>query len=276
MAHKRKEQSGEAGGVPSFSERPRGVDGCKPDSVQRAACAERLDGHLSHVLASRRGRGPCGLRLIPGGCRRSRSVLGRRPNPSCSVLHRMGFFVPPRLRSGRWAFTPPFHPCRPVCTGVGGMFSVTLSVDRDFGPGPPRILRGMLPCGVRTFLSKPALRPAGSDRPPSQYILRGRRGGASGDLVDFNFVRGAIGDTNGQMQNTEHLADRAARAEKIIAVPENFKVCEGCDSIVTMRVASCPNCHGYRFDESPERVVEQARMLASRPQQSVTAEDLSQ
>ena len=134
------------------------------------------------------GRGPCGLRPIPGGCRRLRGVLGRRPDPSCSVLHRMGFFVPPCLRSGRWAFTPPFHPCRPVCTGVGGMFSVTLSVDRDFGPGPPRILRGMLPCGVRTFLSKRALRPAGSDRPPSQGSLRGRRGVSSGDLVDFNFA----------------------------------------------------------------------------------------
>jgi hypothetical protein len=42
-----------------------------------------------------------------------------------------------------------------------------------------------------------------------------------------------------------------------------------------MRVTSCPNCHGYRIDEAPERVVEQARLLASRPQQSVTAEDLS-
>ena len=72
-----------------------------------------------------------------------------------------------------------------------------------------------------------------------------------------------------------HLADRAARAEKIIAAPDNFKVCEGCDSIVTARVVNCPNCHGYRFDESPARVVEQARLLATRPQQSVTAQDLS-
>lgn len=70
-----------------------------------------------------------------------------------------------------------------------------------------------------------------------------------------------------------HLADRAARAEKIIAAPGSFKVCEGCESIVTARVTECPNCHGYRFDESPERVVEQAQLLASRPQQSVTAQD---
>lgn len=77
------------------------------------------------------------------------------------------------------------------------------------------------------------------------------------------------------MSSTDHLADRAARAKKIIAAPENFKVCEGCESIVTARVASCPNCHGYRFDEAPERVVGQAELLASRPQQSVTAQDLS-
>lgn len=72
-----------------------------------------------------------------------------------------------------------------------------------------------------------------------------------------------------------HLAERAARAEKIIAAPANFKICEGCESIVASRAASCPNCHGYRFDDSPDRVVDQARLLASRPQQSVTAQDLT-
>ncbi len=35
------------------------------------------------------------------------------PSP-CSVLHRMGFFVPRSLRAGRWAFTPPFHPYPPI------------------------------------------------------------------------------------------------------------------------------------------------------------------
>lgn len=78
-----------------------------------------------------------------------------------------------------------------------------------------------------------------------------------------------------RMSNDMHLAERAAKAQKIIAAPGNFKVCEGCDSIVAMRVVTCPNCHGYRFDETPERVVEQATLLASRPQQSVTAQDLS-
>lgn len=70
------------------------------------------------------------------------------------------------------------------------------------------------------------------------------------------------------------LPERAARAEKIISNPEGFKICEGCESIVTTRVTTCPNCHGYRFDEDPVHVAEQARVLASRPQQSVTAADL--
>ena len=68
--------------------------------------------------------------------------------------------------------------------------------------------------------------------------------------------------------------DRAARAEKIIADAGNYKVCEGCDSIVSERVGTCPNCYGYRFDEDEARVIEQARVLGSREQRSVTAEDL--
>lgn len=71
-----------------------------------------------------------------------------------------------------------------------------------------------------------------------------------------------------------HLAERAARAEKIIAQAGNFKICEGCDSIVTARVTSCPNCHGYRFNEDPGEVIAHARLLASRPQTSVTSSDL--
>src|SRR5256886_16121783 len=35
---------------------------------------------------------------------------------------------------------------------TGGLFSVTLSVNPDFRRGRPRVLRGMLPYGVRTFL----------------------------------------------------------------------------------------------------------------------------
>src|SRR3979409_752467 len=38
------------------------------------------------------------------------------------------------------------------CQRTGGVFSVTLSVNPDLGRGCPRVLRGMLPYGVRTFL----------------------------------------------------------------------------------------------------------------------------
>jgi hypothetical protein len=72
----------------------------------------------------------------------------------------------------------------------------------------------------------------------------------------------------------EHLSERARKAAKIIAEPDKFKVCEGCDSIVAARVATCPNCNGYRFNEEAEAVIEQARLLGSREQQSVIAEDL--
>ena len=77
------------------------------------------------------------------------------------------------------------------------------------------------------------------------------------------------------MSKTEsNLSDRAKKAEKIIARPQGFKVCDVCDSIVTARVATCPNCNGYQFDPSPEAVIAQAKILATREQTSVAAQDL--
>ncbi len=70
------------------------------------------------------------------------------------------------------------------------------------------------------------------------------------------------------------MAERAARAQKIIDAPQNFKICEGCESIVARRVDTCPNCHGYRFNEEDAVIIEHARALAARPQTSVTASDL--
>src|SRR3954465_14872872 len=54
------------------------------------------------------------------------------------------------------------------CQRTGGVFSVTLSVNPGFRPGCPRVLRGMLPYGVRTFLSR-AL-PRVSDHLPSPAL----------------------------------------------------------------------------------------------------------
>lgn len=75
-------------------------------------------------------------------------------------------------------------------------------------------------------------------------------------------------------EEQEHLEKRARQAEKIIAQPSAYKVCECCDSIVVRRVATCPNCNGYRFEERAEAVTEQAKLLASRTQTSVIAKDL--
>ncbi|HCN31395.1 MAG TPA: hypothetical protein DIT64_22365 [Verrucomicrobiales bacterium] len=68
---------------------------------------------------------------------------------------------------------------------------------------------------------------------------------------------------------------RLKQAEKIASHPEQYKVCEGCGSIVVARAVTCPSCHGYLFDATPERVVSQARELALRAPHSVLSADLS-
>jgi hypothetical protein len=70
------------------------------------------------------------------------------------------------------------------------------------------------------------------------------------------------------------LSQRARQAAKIVGHPERYKICEGCDSIVAERVVTCPNCFGYRFNGERRAVIDQARLLGSREQTSVVAEDL--
>lgn len=67
---------------------------------------------------------------------------------------------------------------------------------------------------------------------------------------------------------------RLDKAKLIIDRPADFKVCEACGSIVSETTAACPNCNAYRFDANPDYVEEQAVLLASREQRSVTPEDL--
>ena len=74
--------------------------------------------------------------------------------------------------------------------------------------------------------------------------------------------------------NTPSSRDRFAKAQHIAANPVDYQVCEGCESIVGLDTIICPNCHGYRFDGDPTRVVDQALLLGSREKRSVTAEDL--
>lgn len=67
---------------------------------------------------------------------------------------------------------------------------------------------------------------------------------------------------------------RTEAAERIARNPSDYKVCEGCDSIVGVGAHICPNCHSFRFDGTSERVVMQARILGAREQTSVTSADL--
>ena len=124
---------------------------------------------LSTRVALRRGSFIC--------CDLTRSLNrfrfgGGPPRALYLALHPMGFAVPPRLRSARWALTPPFHPY--PGRSRGGIFSVALSVNPPSRVGRPSVspaepgLRGIVSCGVRTFLSQLN----GSDPPPFQGAKR--------------------------------------------------------------------------------------------------------
>ena len=77
-------------------------------------------------------------------------LRSRRPLPLfCLAPHRV--FHAPSVTLGAVGSYPAFSPLPQSCD-QGGIFSVTLSVDRGFRPCLPRVLHGMLPCGVRTFL----------------------------------------------------------------------------------------------------------------------------
>jgi hypothetical protein len=87
-----------------------------------------------------------------------------RSSVSYLALHPMGFSVPRRLRFARWALTPPFHPYHNCSRNSGGIFSVALSVGTTHAVAA-RVylqskleLRGIVLCGVRTFLPRLAPR----------------------------------------------------------------------------------------------------------------------
>jgi hypothetical protein len=75
-------------------------------------------------------------------------------------------------------------------------------------------------------------------------------------------------------QSFDTSEERSRQADKIVKNPSNYKICEGCDSIVLTKAVTCPNCAGYRFEETAQLVIEQARMLVSRQRQTVLRSDL--
>ncbi len=70
------------------------------------------NGHLSSPLAKAQEEPTEADCDYYPGTYRSRGT-GQATRSPCSVLHRTGFVLPPRSPSGRWAFTPPFHPYPP-------------------------------------------------------------------------------------------------------------------------------------------------------------------
>ena len=95
----------------------------------------------------------------------------------------MGFAVPRCLRVERWSLTPPFHPYPNSCEP--GRYILCGTFRRDASRRHlPRVspteseLRGIAPCGVRTFL--PRLAPEAILRlSKTKGIIRHWRGGAS-------------------------------------------------------------------------------------------------
>lgn len=69
------------------------------------------------------------------------------------------------------------------------------------------------------------------------------------------------------------LEKRRAQAETIVASPSEYKVCSGCGSILRRTAAICPLCKSYRFDDSEERIISQARELGSREATTLSEED---
>ena len=136
---------------------------CGSALISRILCPRHLAtpgcDHLSVRPSDRPALACAMVRLLPGVIHPLRDLRPGGPF-SCSVLHRMRFVVPPSSRLGRWALTPPFHPYPHF--RAGGLFSVTLSVTAAC-TAAPTLSRGMLPCGVRTFLWHPALQQNPSD-----------------------------------------------------------------------------------------------------------------
>jgi hypothetical protein len=90
------------------------------------------------------------------------------------ALHPMGFSVPRRLRFARWSLTPPFHPYRHSCEHRRYNF-LWHCPSAGLSTGRPRVsqsnglgLRGIAPCGVRTFL--PGLAPGAILRPSKTKV----------------------------------------------------------------------------------------------------------
>ena len=140
----------------------------------------------------------------------------------------MGFSVPRRLRSERWALTPPFHPCRCACPARGaaeGTQAVCFLWHCPSGrlaASPPacillappqggRRLRGIVPCGVRTFLSRPQRRERYSALSGLPYFTRPPLGSQPRPTSE----RGGVRTPNCGRPSLEEMSKPRVRVEPV-------------------------------------------------------------
>jgi uncharacterized paraquat-inducible protein A len=64
--------------------------------------------------------------------------------------------------------------------------------------------------------------------------------------------------------NKNPIESRIQAAQTIASNPHDFKICEGCESIVREATTICPSCFAYRFEDDPIQVIAQAVVLASK------------
>ena len=111
--------------------------------VSRVLCPRRRYRQRGDDHLSRSG-------IAPALQQPTREHRTNRPQaPPYLVLLRMGFAVPPLSPAGRWALTPPFHPC--PCPRFRGS-SAVCSLWHFPSGCPAWELPSTLSCGARTFL----------------------------------------------------------------------------------------------------------------------------
>jgi len=59
----------------------------------------------------------------------------------------------------------------------------------------------------------------------------------------------------------------------VIENPDLFKVCDGCESIVSFKTNICPVCSSYRFIDESKTVKIMAKKFKNKPRQSLLDSD---
>lgn len=70
------------------------------------------------------------------------------------------------------------------------------------------------------------------------------------------------------------FSSRKEAAEYVAKKYKQFKVCEGCESVVSNQLPICPICYTYRFDASKEAVISTSLRIGSRERETLLDSDL--